>query len=174
VSQKDLIFEFSELDFDNPIADQEEIRRHNPQRFEVEQLTGIVFEDDSRKRCVGYKDVTDHEFWVRGHMPGLPIMPGVIVIEAAAQLCSYYVHKFKLMGPRIILGLGGLEEVRFRDPVRPGDRLVVGAQLLKMRLGAMCVCRFQAFVGESMVAEGKIKGVALPIDALFAGAGTVA
>ncbi|MGD9646020.1 MAG: 3-hydroxyacyl-ACP dehydratase FabZ family protein [Pirellulales bacterium] len=175
MSQKDRIFEFSELDFDSPIADQDEIRRHNPQRYEVEQLTGIVFESDARQCCVGYKDVTDHEFWVRGHMPGLPIMPGVIILEAAAQLCSYYVHKFQLMGPSVILGLGGLEEVRFRDPVRPGDRLIVGAELLKMRVGAMCVCRFQAYVGESLVAEGKIKGVALPIGLLSAAAsGTVA
>ena len=173
MSNKERIFEFSELDFNSIIADQDEIRRHNPQRFEVEQLTGIVFEDDVRKRCVGYKDVTDREFWVRGHMPGMPIMPGVVILEAAAQLCSYYVHKFKLMGPGVILGLGGLEEVRFRDPVRPGDRLIVGAELLKMRSGAMCVCRFQAYVGQSLVAEGKIKGVALPIDALAAASGTI-
>ena len=76
----------------------------------------------------GYKDVTSDEFWVRGHMPGMPLMPGVIMCEAAAQLCSYHVHRHKLMGPEAMLGFGGLDEVRFRGTVVPGDRLVIAAR----------------------------------------------
>jgi len=166
VSAKELLLDPSDLDFNHVIADLEEIRRHNPQRFEMEQLTAIVFDDFDRKICAGYKDITEHEFWVRGHMPGMPLMPGVLICEAAAQMCSYYAHKHQLLGDCKVVGFGGMEEVRFRDPVRVGDRLVVICQLLKVRPGSIIVCRFQAVVGESLVAEGKIKGIALPVDAL--------
>jgi len=61
-----------------------------------------------------------------------------------------------------------MEDVRFRGPVRPGDRLIVVCKMLKVRVGVIVVCRFQEFVGQTMVADGKIKGIALPVDALKA------
>src|SRR5262245_28793197 len=134
----------------------------------MEQLTAIVFDDAKRMVCAGYKDITDKEFWVRGHMPGMPLMPGVLMCEAAAQMCSYYAHKHSLLGDSKVVGFGGLEDVRFRDTVRPGDRLGVVCKMLKVRPGSMPVCRFQEFVGQSMVADGKIKGIPLPVDALQA------
>jgi 3-hydroxyacyl-[acyl-carrier-protein] dehydratase len=166
VSAKDLLLDPSELDLDHVIADLAEIRRFNPQRFEMEQLTAIVFVDFDRKSCAGYKDITENEFWVRGHMPGMPLMPGVLMCEAAAQMCSYYAHKHELLGNSKVVGFGGLEDVRFRDPVRVGDRLVVVCKMLKVRTGSLIVCRFQAFVRQSLVADGKIKGIPLPVDAL--------
>jgi 3-hydroxyacyl-[acyl-carrier-protein] dehydratase len=144
------------------VADIEEIRRHNPQRHEMEQLTAIVYEDLDRHVCVGYKDITSKEFWVQGHMPGIPIMPGVIMCEAAAQLASYYTHKHNLMKGAVV-GFGGLEEVRFRGVVRPGDRFVIAAELLKVRR-LMLTCEFQCFVREGRVCEGIIKGIPLPED----------
>jgi 3-hydroxyacyl-[acyl-carrier-protein] dehydratase len=166
VSAKELLLDFSEFDLNHVIADVAEIRRHNPQRHEMEQLTAIVYDDFKRMICAGYKDITEHEFWVRGHMPGMPLMPGVLMCEVAAQMCGYYAHKHELLGEAKVVGLGGLEDVRFRDPVRVGDRLVVVCKMLKVRPGALIVCRFQAFVNQVMVADGKIKGVALPIEAL--------
>ncbi len=163
MSGKHLLVDPAALDLTRVIADLEEIRRYNPQRFEMEQLTAIVLEDPRQQLCVGYKDVTPDEFWVRGHMPGKPLMPGVIICEAAAQLSSYFVQKYDLMGCDMI-GLGGLEEVRFRGMVRPGDRLIIAAKLLKVRRGAMIVCTFQAYVGENLVCEGKIKGIPLPAE----------
>ncbi len=104
---KELILDFSEYDVDHVIADQEEIRRYNLQRYEMEQLTAIIYEDTKRHISVGYKNVTDQEFWVRGHMPGMPLMPGVIMCEAAAQLTSYYATRHDLMG-LCTMGFGGL------------------------------------------------------------------
>jgi len=165
VPAKDLIIDFSEYDLDHVIADIHEIRRYNMQRFEMEQLTAIVHADAERHICVGYKDVTHDEFWVRGHMPGAPLMPGVMMCEAAAQLSSYFTQKLDLLGAKVV-GFGGLEEVRFRDAVIPGDRLVIVTQRIKVRRGAMIICRFQGFVRQSMVVEGMIKGVPLPLDLL--------
>jgi 3-hydroxyacyl-[acyl-carrier-protein] dehydratase len=166
VAQRDLIVDVSTIDFSRIVADIEEIRRYNPQRFEMEQLTAIVHEDPVANTCVAYKDVTDQEFWIRGHMPGMPLMPGVIMCEAAAQVCGYYSKKYKLLGDNAVVGFGGMEEVRFRDPVRVGDRLVLLCQLIKLRRGAMSISYFQGVVGTNIVVEGKMKGIPLPVDAL--------
>jgi 3-hydroxyacyl-[acyl-carrier-protein] dehydratase len=165
VTTKPLLYDISQIDFDNVVADIEEIRKYNPQRHEMEQLTAIVLDDRKRHICVGYKDVTEHEFWVRGHMPGMPLMPGVVMVEAAAQLCSYFTQKHDLLQAAMI-GFGGLEEVRFRDPVVPGDRLVLIGQLDKVRPKRMLVSRFQGLVGDALVVEGVMKGIAIPIEAL--------
>jgi 3-hydroxyacyl-[acyl-carrier-protein] dehydratase len=167
VAAKDLIVDPSLYDLNHVLADIEEIRRYNPQRYEMEQLTAIVYEDFDRRVCVGYKDHGPNEFWTRGHMPGMPLLPGVLMCEAAAQMCSYYTIKYDLLGTKIV-GFGGMDEVRFRDTVRPGDRLVIAVELLKLRRGAMVVSRFQGFVRESLVCEGQIKGVPLPSDLLSA------
>lgn len=162
---KENIVDPSQLDFDNIVANLEEIRKYNPQRHEMEQLTAIIHIDRQRNVCVGYKDVTNDEFWARGHMPSMPLMPGVIMCESAAQLSSFYTQRFDLLNAQMI-GFGGLEEVRFRDPVIPGDRLVVACQLVKHRPRRMVVCRFQGFVRQNTVVSGIIKGIPLPVDAL--------
>jgi 3-hydroxyacyl-[acyl-carrier-protein] dehydratase len=162
---KSLILDPSEYDLDHVIADIEVIRRHNPQRFEMEQLTAIVYDNRERGICVGYKDVTDDEFWVRGHMPGMPLMPGVIMCEAAAQLCCFHVERHQLMDGKM-MGFGGLDEVRFRGTVVPGDRLVIVSEKLQLRPGAMIRSRFQCFVRDQLVCEGQIRGIPIPIEAL--------
>jgi 3-hydroxyacyl-[acyl-carrier-protein] dehydratase len=95
----------------------------------------------------------------------MPLMPGVLMMESAAQVCSYIAHKNKVLGDAVV-GFGGLEDVRFRDTVVPGDRLVLMCELLKMRRGRMLVSRFQGVVRDSVVVEGILKGVAIPVDAL--------
>ena len=170
MAPRDYIIHPDEYDVDRVIADIHEIRRWNMQRFEMEQLTAIIHEDHERCLCVGYKDVTQDEFWVRGHFPGVPLMPGVMMCEAAAQLSSYFTHRYDLLQAQVI-GFGGLEEVRFREPVVPGDRLVIAVEKVRVRPRAMIVCRFQGVVRDRIVVDGMIKGVPLPLDALAAAPG---
>lgn len=164
--RKPLILDPSEFDLDHVVADIEEIRRYNRQRYEMEQLTAIVFEDPVRNICVGYKDLTEDEFWIRGHMPQRALMPGVIMCEAAAQMASYYVQKFNLM-PCEVVGFGGLKDVHFRGVVEPGERFVIMAKLLKVR-SVMLTSQFQCLVRDNLVCEGILKGIPLPSD-LFNG-----
>jgi 3-hydroxyacyl-[acyl-carrier-protein] dehydratase len=164
VARKALILDPSEYDLDRVVAGIEEIRRYNRQRYEMEQLTAICYEDPKRHICAGYKDLGPDEFWVRGHMPGMPIMPGVVMCEAAAQMASYYTQKHKLMQTAMV-GFGGLKDVRFRGVVRPGERFVIVAQLLRVR-SAMLTCQFQCFVRGNMVCDGILKGIPLPDDVI--------
>src|SRR4051812_6012008 len=100
----------TKLDLSKPIAGPDEIRVALPHRFEMEMLSAIVLLDPSRKLIVGYKDMRPDEFWVRGHMPGYPLFPGVLMCEAAAQLCCFYNVRQHVNDPGILLGLGGIEE----------------------------------------------------------------
>ncbi len=162
---KDFIIDMDAIDLNNVVADIHEIRKVNPQRFEMEQLTAVVYYDHTRHAAVGYKDVSHDEFWVRGHMPGMPLMPGVVMLEAVAQLCSFVTQRYDLLGAEMI-GFGGLEDVRFRDPVLPGDRLWLQCEMGKVRRGRMIVSKFQGIVRGNIAVDGSLKGIPIPIDAL--------
>jgi len=98
-------------------------------------------------------------------MPDMPLMPGVLMCEAAAQLCSFHSCRHDLLGCEVV-GLGGLDKVRFRDPVLPGDRLTIVSQITKLRRGRMIVSRFQEFVDTKLVCEGEIRAIPLPVEEL--------
>jgi 3-hydroxyacyl-[acyl-carrier-protein] dehydratase len=146
-------------DTSHVLVDREGIARFNPQRFEMVQLTAITFVDPENKFIIGYKDVSADEFWVRGHMPDYPLLPGVLMCEAAAQLCSFFCGQIGLTKAGFI-GFGGMEDVRFRGQVRPGDRLVLVAKAVRLhRRQPMFDC--QGFVGNNMVFQAKIIGVTI-------------
>ena len=165
---RDLIVDPQQIDYTNVVADLEEIRRYNRQRDEMEQLTAIVYDDPEKNICVGYRDTSPSDFWVAGHMPGMPLMPGVLMCEAAAQMCSFHSRRNDLLGGEVV-GFGGLNKVRFRDVVLPSDRLTIATQMLQLRRGRIMVSRFQEFVGTNLVCEGEIRAVPLPVEELEAG-----
>lgn len=156
-------FDVSTVDLTRVVADLDAIRAVNPHRFEFEMLTAIARVDPARKLIVGYKDVRADEFWCRGHMPGYPIFPGVLMCEAAAQLCGYYTVSQGVSDPGVLMGLGGVDEARFHRPVRPGDRLVLVGTGLKVhrRLNRF---RVVGYVGTEKAFEATVTGV--PIGSL--------
>lgn len=157
------LYPFSKFDLDNVLYDIEAIREINPQRFEMEQLTAIVHIDEEVPGLVGYKDVTEDEFWVRGHMPDYALMPGVMQCEAAAQLGGFYARKFEVVGGDY-LGFGGMNTIRFKKPVLPNSRLVLMARLGRTRAGRLAQFDFQGYVGEDLVFVGDMLGVAIKSD----------
>jgi 3-hydroxyacyl-[acyl-carrier-protein] dehydratase len=92
-------------------------------------------------------------------MPDYPLMPGVLMCEAAAQLCSFYCHEIKILEAGFI-GFGGMEDVRFRGQVKPGDRLVIMAKAMRVHR-RQTVFETQGFVGANMVYHGRVIGVPL-------------
>lgn len=149
----------SQWNLDTILADRETIRTQNPQRFEMEQIDAVCLLDTEQHLIVGYKDVRPDEFWVRGHFPDKPLMPGVLMCEAAAQLTSYYTIKEGVIKDAIV-GFGGMEAVRFRGVVCPGDRLVLVGKGKRLRR-LQTIFNVQGFVGTDMVFHGDIIGVPL-------------
>jgi 3-hydroxyacyl-[acyl-carrier-protein] dehydratase len=149
-----------DLDFGRPVADLAAIHAVNPHRFGMEMLTAIVLVDPARKLIVGYKDVRPDEFWVPGHMPGYPLLPGVLMCEAAAQLCCYYVANQKIVPEGTLTGLAGLDDARFTRAVRPGERLVLigRGEKLHRRLNKF---RITGYVEKEPAFEVRVTGVTL-------------
>jgi 3-hydroxyacyl-[acyl-carrier-protein] dehydratase len=147
------------IDLQKIVVDQEGIRKVNPQRFEMEQLNAIVHIDPSQHIIAGYKDVHADEFWARGHLPNYPLYPGALICEAAAQLCSFYITT-QGHSRGDFIGFGGLENVRFRGQVRPGDRLLLISKVTKLHR-RQTIFSVQGFVGSKLVFNGDVIGVPL-------------
>lgn len=150
--------DLSAIDFSKPIAGIEDIRAVNPQRYDFEMITAIVHLDPAKHVVVGYKDMDADEFWARGHMPGFPLFPGVLMCEAAAQLCAYYYTSQKIGDPGILIGLGGIDEARFVRSVRPGERLVLVGTGVKIHR-RLTRFRVEGFVGGEKAFETVVTGV---------------
>ena len=151
-----LILDPSQLDFSNLVADRAAIEGVNPHRHEFRLLDGVVLLDTERSIYAGYHDVREDAFWVRGHIPGRPLFPGVLMIEVAAQLASYlYNCVFPGKG---FLGFAGVDGVKFRGTVEPPCRFVVIGRSTQMKPRRV-ICQSQGFVGEAMVFEGVITGM---------------
>jgi 3-hydroxyacyl-[acyl-carrier-protein] dehydratase len=154
------VLESLDFDFDHPLANVEQLRGINPHRYEFEMLSGIVHIDPPQKIVIGFKDMKETDFWVRGHMPGFPLFPGVLMCEAAAQMCGYYYVSQKIGDAGVLLGLAGIDEARFIRTVRPGERLVMVGTGMKIHRR---LTRFRVIgqVGTEKAFEAVITGVPL-------------
>jgi 3-hydroxyacyl-[acyl-carrier-protein] dehydratase len=150
-----LLYDISGIDLDRILFDQEAIREANPQRGDMEHLNAIVHAEPAFGRIIGYKDVRPDEFWVKGHIPGRPLLPGVLMIEAGAQLASFYTRKF--VGWKDFIGFGGVDECKFRMQVAPGCRMYLVGLKLWERHRRIC-CRIQGLVDGSICFEAMITG----------------
>jgi len=151
-----LLFDLSNIDLDKIVIDKETIQKSNPQRYEMDQLDGIIWYDKEKFLILGYKDLTENEFWIRGHIPGRPIMPGVIMVEAAAQLSSVFVKEvYKLPG---FIGFASIDEAKFRKPVPLGCRLYLLGYLTKFK-SRKYTCVVQGIVDGKMVFDAVLSGM---------------
>ncbi len=130
------------------------INRFLPNRYPM-LLVARVIEIDGDQRAVGVKNVTFNEPFFQGHYPGTPIMPGVLVVEAMAQLSGVLIGQ-KLEHTGKLAVLLSLDRVKLRKPVTPGDQLMMEATSVKMR-GRIVHMRCRAYVAEDLAAEAEVK-----------------
>ena len=126
-----LLVDPDRIDLNRVEDDIEGIRRYNQQRFEMEMLSGVVAFSAEEQYVVAYKDLSDSEFWIRGHVPGRPLMPGVLICECAAQACSYY--NGRTAEAQGFMGFAGIDGVKFRGQVVPPCRLYILGKFLERR-----------------------------------------
>jgi 3-hydroxyacyl-[acyl-carrier-protein] dehydratase len=157
---KPFLFDLAEIDRNaEPVFTRTEIDAQNPQRHEMQQLDGVLWYDKDKFLVLGYKDVRGDEFWTRGHIPGRPLMPGVIMIECAAQLLSFFVKQvYEETG---FIGFAGIESAKFRSTVVPGQRLYLLGQITKLRKGRRYTAYIQGVVEDTMAFECEVSGMAV-------------
>lgn len=130
-----------------------EIMKRIPHRYPF-LLVDRVLELELGKRGVGIKNVTVNEPFFQGHFPGTPIMPGVLMIEAMAQLGAVAVLGMPENQGKLAL-FAGIDNVRFRRQVVPGDQLRLEVEITRLR-GPLGKGKGKALVGGEVAAEGDI------------------
>jgi beta-hydroxyacyl-ACP dehydratase FabZ len=136
------------------IFDVHEIMGLLPHRYPFLLIDRIV-EFEELKRIVAIKNVTFNEPYFQGHFPGVPIMPGVLIVEAMAQAGGVLVFETLPDREKKLVFFMGIENAKFRKPVRPGDQLRIEMNVvrIKSRVGKL---RGKAFVDDLLVAEAGI------------------
>ena len=132
----------------------EEIQKLLPHRYPF-ALVDRIIDYVPEKRAVGIKNVTFNEPHFQGHFPNRPIMPGVLIIEAMAQVGGIVLSQIPGVDGRLCV-FAGIDKVKFRRPVIPGDQLIMTAELLtvkRLRFGKM---KAKAEVDGQLACEGML------------------
>jgi beta-hydroxyacyl-ACP dehydratase FabZ len=133
------------------MMDVTEIQKILPHRYPF-LLVDRILEIEPGKRIVGLKNVTVNEEFFMGHFPGKPVMPGVLIIEAMAQVGGILLLREVEDRDKKLVYFMGIDEARFRRPVVPGDQLRFEVDVLK-RKATTCKLQGKAFVEGQLVAE---------------------
>jgi beta-hydroxyacyl-ACP dehydratase FabZ len=134
-----------------------EIMKILPHRYPMLLVDRIV-EIDEGKRIVGLKNVSANEQFFQGHFPGAPVMPGVLIVEAMAQCGAILGLRDMPDRDRKLFLFGGVDKVRFRRPVVPGDQLRMECEVLHRRASSVKL-KGTATVDGQLVAEAELLSI---------------
>ena len=145
---------FRQIALKNTEFDSRQLNRILPHRYPM-LLVDRVLEINADQRIVGVKNVTVNEPFFQGHFPGTPMMPGVLIVEALAQVSGVLVNQSLEHAGKLAVLLS-LDRVKIRRPVTPGDQLILEAEAVKIR-ARVAHMRCRAYVGEDLAAEAELK-----------------
>ncbi|OQY18651.1 MAG: 3-hydroxyacyl-[acyl-carrier-protein] dehydratase FabZ [Desulfobacteraceae bacterium 4572_35.1] len=132
-----------------------EIMKRLPHRYPF-LLVDAIEDFTENESIVGIKNVTINEPFFQGHFPGHPVMPGVLIVEAMAQVGGIFASLNDGVSEDKVTYFTGIDKVKFRKPVVPGDTLRMKLELIKCRRG-IYQFKGKAYVGETLVAEAELK-----------------
>jgi 3-hydroxyacyl-[acyl-carrier-protein] dehydratase len=155
----DLIFQLDELDLSAQQMSRAEIAAYLPHRGPIFMLDRLVWMDEACDHAVAMHHVPTDPWWKDGHIPGMPLMPGVLMVEAGAQLAS--LMYYKRSGETSFAGFTRIEEVRFRGQVAPGNALVLLCKGIKYNPKRF-ITQIQGLVDGDIVFDGRITGMVFP------------
>ena len=131
----------------------EQIQEILPHRYPF-LLVDKILELEEGKRAVGIKNITFNEPYFQGHFPGKPIMPGVLIVEALAQVGACAILSLEQNRDKLVM-FAGIDGMRFRRPVTPGDTVRLEVELTRIK-GSIGKARATATVDGELAAEGEI------------------
>jgi UDP-3-O-[3-hydroxymyristoyl] N-acetylglucosamine deacetylase/3-hydroxyacyl-[acyl-carrier-protein] dehydratase len=134
--------------------DTDEVMQILPHRFPFLMVDRII-SFESETKCIGIKTVTINEPFFQGHFPGHPVMPGVMQVEAMAQVASILLFKLAKTTSRIGYFMSA-DGVKFRKPVFPGDTIFIHAELTKSRGERLAKAKCHCVVNDAVVSEGEL------------------
>lgn len=153
------LIDLTSIDLTKVVITKDQVYQTLPHRYEFMQVDGFVYINAERREAVGLREVRTDEFWVKGHIPGRPLLPGVLMLETAAQMASFLTHYVR--PDERFLAFGGLDNVKFRGTVVPPARMYVVLKALEVR-PRRTICDAQGFVDDKLVFEARITG--LPVS----------
>ncbi len=152
--------DLSEIDFEKTAIEETRVRSLLPQRHEFAMVDRVVHVDHERQVAVATKRLSEDDWWCRGHFPGNPILPGILMIEGAAQVGSILWKLLADLPDDHLIGFGGVESLRFRGQVVPPNELVYVASGGRFR-SRLAQLPMQVFAQGKLVCEATIIGASI-------------
>ncbi len=152
------LIDLASCDLGGVCIDKTEIYKRLPHRYEFQVLDGFVHASKETRSAVAFADINPDAWWVRGHVEGRPLLPGVVMLEMAAQASA--ILSGIVTGSNRFLGFGAVDRCKFRGAVTPPARLYILVLDVEDRPRRV-VSDTQGVCDDKLVFEARITGMAM-------------
>lgn len=152
--------DLSQYDLSKTVYGKEDLYEVLSQAGRFALVDGVLHFDLEEDLVIGYRDVRSDEWWAADHIPGRPLFPGTLMVEASAQLSTFdFLHRRAEL-KNAFIGFTGIERTRFRATVEPDCRLLLVCRIARLR-NTMFTYEVQGVVEDNIVFEASISGMVL-------------